>query len=109
MFQKAKDVVMTIGSSMIQKSKALYNSFLNKAREAKDAVTSISRRVLSQVSRYVAVGVLGLALSTNASAAVPAGVTTAITEAATDVATVGAAVVLVIIGIKVFKWLQRAF
>lgn len=108
MFQKAKDVVMTIGSSMIQKSKALVNAFLNKAREAKDAVTSFSRRVLSQVSRYVAVGVLGLALSTNASADVPAGVTTAITTAATDVATVGAAVILVFVGIKVWKWIKAA-
>ncbi|QOJ23578.1 MAG: hypothetical protein HRU78_07900 [Gammaproteobacteria bacterium] len=32
MFQKAKDVVMTIGSSMIQKSKELYDGFINKVR-----------------------------------------------------------------------------
>ena len=41
-------------------------------------------------------------------AAVPAGVTTAITEAATDVATIGAAVILVFVGIKVFKWIRAA-
>ena len=41
-------------------------------------------------------------------AAVPADVTTAITTAATDVATVGAAVIVVMVGIKVWKWIQRA-
>ncbi|MER0205029.1 MAG: methyltransferase [Nitrosomonas sp.] len=41
-------------------------------------------------------------------AAVPADVTTAITTAATDVATVGAAVIIVMVGIKVWKWIQRA-
>ncbi|MBL8501764.1 MAG: phage coat protein [Nitrosomonas sp.] len=41
-------------------------------------------------------------------AAVPADVTTAITGAATDVATVGAAVIVVMVGIKVWKWIQRA-
>ena len=108
MFQKSKDVVMTIGSSLIQTSKALYHGFINKvrdtARKAKDSV----RRALNKVSAFVAVGVLGLALSTNASADVPAGVTTAITTAATDVATVGAAVILVFVGIKVWKWLKQA-
>lgn len=44
----------------------------------------------------------------NAMAAVPADVTTAITTAATDVATVGAAVIVVMVGIKVWKWIQRA-
>ena len=34
MFQKAKDVVMTIGSGLIQKSKVLYDGFLNKVRAA---------------------------------------------------------------------------
>lgn len=47
-------------------------------------------------------------IATSASAAVPVDVTTAITTAATDVATVGAAVVVVMVGIKVFKWLIRA-
>lgn len=32
MFQNVKDVVMTIGSSVLQKSKELYDGFLNKVR-----------------------------------------------------------------------------
>ena len=32
MFQKAKDVVMTIGSSVAKKSKELYDGFINKVR-----------------------------------------------------------------------------
>lgn len=44
-----------------------------------------------------------------AMAAVPASVTTAIGDAVADVATVGAAVLGVIIGIYVFKWIRRAF
>lgn len=33
MFQKAKDVVMTIGSSVAKKSKELYDGFINKVRD----------------------------------------------------------------------------
>lgn len=58
-----------------------------------------------------AVMVVGASLTLfgiNAHAAVPAGVTTAITDAATDVATIGAAVILVFVGIKVFKWIRSA-
>lgn len=36
------------------------------------------------------------------------GVETAIGEAATSVATIGAAVVLVMVGIAVYKWIRRA-
>jgi hypothetical protein len=87
MFQKTKDVVMTIGSSIIQKSKkAIEGEYLGKGG--------------------LIVG--GTALSTSVSAAVPTEVSTAITTAATDVATVGAAVIVVMVGIKVFKWLMRA-
>ena len=43
-----------------------------------------------------------------ASAAVDAGVTTAITTAGTDAATVGAAVLIVIVGIFAFKLLRKA-
>jgi len=50
-----------------------------------------------------------LALAANmASAAVDPAVTTAITTAATDVATIGGAVLVVIVGIKVFKWARAA-
>lgn len=37
-----------------------------------------------------------------------AGVESAISEAATAVATIGAAVVLVMVGIAVYKWIRRA-
>ena len=40
-------------------------------------------------------------------AAVPAGVTTAITDASADVAVLGGAVIIVMVGIKVWKWIQR--
>ncbi len=40
-------------------------------------------------------------------AAVPADVSTAITGAGTDIATLGAAVIVVMVGIKVWKWIQR--
>lgn len=43
-----------------------------------------------------------------ANAAVPADVTTAITGAGTDAATVGAAVLVVLVGIVAFKWLRKA-
>lgn len=52
---------------------------------------------------------LSLFMQAAAFAAVPEGVTTAITSAATDVATVGAAVILVHIGIKVWRWIRSAF
>ena len=43
-----------------------------------------------------------------ASAAVEAGVTTAISTAAADVAVIGGAVLIVMVGIKVFKWARSA-
>lgn len=53
--------------------------------------------------------VLGLLpLSAAAFAEVPASVTGAITEAGTDASTVGAAVLVVIVGIFAFKLLRRA-
>lgn len=51
-------------------------------------------------------GIFGLAGS--ASAAIPDTVTAAITAAGTDAATIGAAVLLVIIGIWAFKAIRRA-
>lgn len=47
-------------------------------------------------------------LASQARAAVPADVTTAITTAGTDAATVGAAVLVVIVGIAAFKWIRKA-
>jgi len=53
-------------------------------------------------------GLMMFLFGINAHAAVPAGVSTAITDAATDVATIGAAVILVYVGIRVFKWIRGA-
>lgn len=58
--------------------------------------------------KRIALGVSSLVLSAGAFAAVPAGVTTAITEAGTDAATVGAAVLVVLVSIKAFKYMRRA-
>ncbi|MEB2331748.1 MAG: major capsid protein [Nitrosomonas sp.] len=44
-----------------------------------------------------------------AHAALPEAVTDAITTANTDIATAGGLILAVIIGIKVFKWIQRVF
>lgn len=41
-------------------------------------------------------------------AAIDAAATTAISGAATDIATVGGAVFLVMVGIKLVKWVRRA-
>lgn len=54
------------------------------------------------------VGYLATLASFGAQAAVAEAVTTAITGAGTDAATVGAAVLVVIVGIKAFKWVRRA-
>lgn len=51
---------------------------------------------------------VGALVAPAAFAEVPAGVTTAITTAGTDVATIGGAVLVVIVGIAVFKWIRRA-
>lgn len=116
MFQKTKDVVMTIGFSIIQKSKQLYNDFLTECRDTARKTTELIKRTAEKAieGEYlgkggVAVGTVAVAtFSGSALAAVPVDVTTAITTAATDVAIVGAAVVVVMVGIKVFKWLIRA-
>lgn len=47
-------------------------------------------------------------LSSFAAAPDVAGVVTEISGAATPIAAIGAAVLLVIVGIKVFKWVRRA-
>lgn len=59
--------------------------------------------------RYVApVGAGVLALAQQAMADVPTEVTTELTSAGTDAKTIGAAVLVVIIGIFAFKMLRRA-
>lgn len=49
-----------------------------------------------------------LALPVAAHAEVPAAVTTAITTAGTDAGVIGAAVLVVLVGIAAFKWMRRA-
>jgi len=56
------------------------------------------------LSRYVVAGA-GVLVSGLANAAVDV---TAITGAGTDIAAVGAAVFVVAVGIKLFKWIRRA-
>lgn len=61
---------------------------------------------INAVRSLIASGALVAAGAANA--AVDAAVTTKITEAAADVATIGAAVLVVMVGIKVFKWVRGA-
>ena len=59
--------------------------------------------------KKLAVAAFGFLAVTSANAAVDTtAITTGITEAQTAVATIGAAVVLVVVGIKVYKWIQRS-
>ena len=93
--------------------KNLVNKAKNLYRKTIDAVIAFGRRVVRAVVSYciLAFYILAMALGfiAPAHADVPAGVTTAITAAATDVATVGGAVILVHIGIKVWRWIRSAF
>lgn len=54
------------------------------------------------------VSLAGLAMVSSAHAEVPAAVLTAITEAGTNAGIMGAAVLVVIVGIRAFKWLRKA-
>ena len=58
--------------------------------------------------KKIAFGAVASLASVAAFADVPAGVTTAITSAGTDAGTVGAAVLVVLVGIVAFKWLKKA-
>lgn len=54
-------------------------------------------------------GAVGLAVSGAASAAIDiTSVTTSIGEASAPIAAIGAAVLVVIVGTRVYKWIQRA-
>ncbi len=109
----------------------MFQTIKNLYRKSVDAVTAVGRNIKSFFSPAIEGEYLGkgdivrrsfnprgslavaltfgfLMLPTISFAAVPADVTTAITGAATDVATVGAAVIVVMVGIKVWKWIQRA-
>lgn len=56
----------------------------------------------------ITIFIIMMLASFGAFAEVPAAVTTAITTAGTDAAVVGAAVLVVLVGIKAFKYLRRA-
>lgn len=109
----------------------MFQTIKNLYRKSVDAVTAVGRNIKSFFSPAIEGEYLGkgdvirrsfnprgslafaltfcfLMLPAISFAAVPADVTTAITGAATDVATVGAAVIVVMVGIKVWKWIQRA-
>lgn len=58
--------------------------------------------------KRAAAGLVAAAATAPAFAEVPAAVTTALTEGGTDVATLGGAVLVVIIGIAVWKYMRRA-
>ncbi|BAK77087.1 bacteriophage coat protein B [Pseudogulbenkiania sp. NH8B] len=64
-------------------------------------------KLFNAVRKYAPVAGL-MAVAAGAHAEVPAEVTTAITSAGTDAGVVGAAVLVVIIGIATFKFLRRA-
>ncbi len=54
----------------------------------------------------IAVGLVASVSSVNA--AVDVGVTTALTDAGTDAATVGAAVLIVLVGVAAFRYIRKA-
>ena len=93
LYRKAKDVVMTIGSRVVQKLQSAYTNCVNALRKTAKAA-------------LVAIGISTAILAPSAQAAVPADVTTAITTAVTDVATIGGAVIVVFVAIKAWKWLR---
>ena len=98
LYRKSVDAVMAIGSNLIQKSKSFAVSVKERAIEGEWLPKSMFASGTAVITFA----------STSSMAAVPADVTTAITTAVTDVATVGAAVIVVLVGIRVFKWMARA-
>ena len=68
----------------------------------------LNRKFIMLKKQLLAVTGLTLASVGAANAAIPTAVTDAITTAGTDAATVGSAVLVVIVGIKAFKWIRRA-
>lgn len=102
LYRQTKDVVMAFGSNIKSFfSPAIEGEYLGKG-------DVVRRSFNPRGSLAVALTFCFLMLPAISFAAVPADVTTAITGAATDVATVGAAVIVVMVGIKVWKWIQRA-
>lgn len=102
LYRKSVDAVMAIGRNIKSFfSPAIEGEYLGKG-------DVVRRSFNPRGSLAYALTFCFLMLPAISFAAVPADVTTAITTAATDVATVGAAVIIVMVGIKVWKWIQRA-
>lgn len=70
--------------------------------------TKLERLRLVALRNAAAVGAVGLTGSAFAAAPNVEDVVTEITAAATPIAAIGSAVLLVMVGIKVFKWVRRA-
>lgn len=105
LFCKSVDAVMAIGRSI----KSFFSPAIEGEYLGKGGVNLSRRSFFSRGSAAFALTVCFVMLPAVAFAAVPTAVTDAITGAATDVATVGAAVIVVIVGIKVWKWIRAAF
>lgn len=70
--------------------------------------TKLERLRLRALRNAAAVGALGLTGSAFAAAPDVEAVVTEINAAAAPIAAIGSAVLLVMVGIKVFKWVRRA-
>lgn len=81
--------------------------FYSTARKGQ-ITKSIGLLKMKLANKLMLVGATLVAGISSASAAVDAGVTTAITTAGADASTVGAAVLVVIVGIFAFKLLRKA-
>lgn len=68
----------------------------------------LERLRLVALRNAAAVGALGLSASAFAAAPDVEAVVTEITAAAAPIAAIGSAVLLVMVGIKVFKWVRKA-
>lgn len=104
LYRKSVDAVMAVGRGI----KSFFLPAIKGEYLGKGGVNLSRRNFFSSGSLAVAMTVCFVMLPAVCFAAVPTDVTDAITTAATDVATVGAAVIVVMVGIKVWKWIQRA-
>lgn len=69
----------------------------------------LNKAVKSKVAALIAVAAAGAAATAPAHAAIDvAGVVTEINGTLTPIGTIGAAVLLVVVGIAAFKWVRRA-
>lgn len=61
------------------------------------------------MNKFVSASALYFSAAAFAHAELPTGLSTAITAAGTDSKEVGAAVLLVLVGIMAYKWIRKAF